>query len=424
MKHLPDGWISATVEQVAAPEGNALAIGPFGSNLRVADYTPSGTPLVFVRNIRTKTFRGSSTKYVSDDKALELRSHAVRRGDILITKMGDPPGDVALYQEESPAIITADCIKLTPHPAVDTRYLAFIFASPQFRRQVIEITKGVAQRKVSLGRFRRLVLPLAPPAEQRLIVDAIEEQFSRLDDAEASLRRSSQKLPQYHRASLQSMLGSFDGTTGEPIAELLSVNIGGVWGSVPGSDEVDVSVFRVTEFKEHGRLDPTTAAVRSVTKRQFESRQLESGDLLLEKSGGGPTKPVGRVARVPSYDGAAVCSNFVQLLRPDPAKADSGYLFWALTKLYLDGWAARHQRATTNIRNLQTKDYLRLAVPLPSLAEQHSIASQADRLLTHEEAVSGQIAVALARSRSFRQAILRDAYSGTLMGSGRTGARA
>ena len=53
--------VGATVEQLASTDKDALAIGPFGSNLKVEDYRKEGVPLVFVRNIRSNIFDGPET---------------------------------------------------------------------------------------------------------------------------------------------------------------------------------------------------------------------------------------------------------------------------------------------------------------------------------------------------------------------------
>jgi type I restriction enzyme, S subunit len=185
---LPDGWIMASPDALAAPERNALAIGPFGSNLKVSDYATTGVPLVFVRNIRRRRFDGGDTKFVTPEKAAELSSHQVEPGDLLITKMGDPPGDAAVYSGSGPAIITADCIKLRPHPDVDVRYLDIAFNSPWARSQILAITRGVAQKKISLGRFRNEVkVPLPPLEEQMAIVADVDRSLSLVEAMEGTV---------------------------------------------------------------------------------------------------------------------------------------------------------------------------------------------------------------------------------------------
>ena len=193
---LPDDWTWTSPEQVESPEPYSLSIGPFGSNLKVEDYLDEGIPLVFVRNIRRGVYDGSGTRYVSPQKAAELAAHSVSGGDILITKMGAPPGDADLYPVSQPdAIITADCVKWRVSALLPSR-LYFVHAtnSPLMAEQIQRITSGVAQQKISLTRFRTLAYPLPPEAEQAAIVDEVERRLSVADavaaDVDAQLVRS------------------------------------------------------------------------------------------------------------------------------------------------------------------------------------------------------------------------------------------
>ena len=99
---LPEGWVWATTEQLSATEKYAMAIGPFGSNLMVKDYRTDGVPLIFVKEIRSGMFDRSGLPHISPEKAEELRPHQVHPGDLVITKMGEPPGDVAIFPIISP----------------------------------------------------------------------------------------------------------------------------------------------------------------------------------------------------------------------------------------------------------------------------------------------------------------------------------
>lgn len=187
---LPASWQVATIEEIKAPEKYALAIGPFGSNLTTTDYRSEGVPLVFVREIRSKSFGDERTKFVTPAKSEELAAHSVSGGDILITKMGDPPGDVAIYpMTRDDAVITADCIKLRVNSATaNNSYIAFALESPAFRGVLATAVAGVAQQKVSLGRFRVLPIPLPKLAEQDEIVRRVETLFAFADRLGARLQ--------------------------------------------------------------------------------------------------------------------------------------------------------------------------------------------------------------------------------------------
>jgi type I restriction enzyme S subunit len=185
---LVNGWIWVDPDEVTSGSRKDITIGPFGSDLRVADYKEDGIPLVFVRNIRSGIFGKSSTRYISQEKADKLRAHEVIQGDVLITKMGEPPGDSCVYTSATPGIITADCIRLRPGRTWDSRYLSIAINSPLVRAQIARITRGIAQRKVSLGRFRAEVkIPVPPPALQSEVVDEAERLLSLVGSLEEAL---------------------------------------------------------------------------------------------------------------------------------------------------------------------------------------------------------------------------------------------
>ena len=201
---LSEEWPAISVGEVGDGSRNALAIGPFGSNLKVSDYTDSGVPLIFVRNIRSRRFDPLGARFVSDAKAHELAAHSVRPGDVLITKMGEPPGDTAVYPlDASPAILTADCIKISPSPDFDSTFLAFAIAAKSARVQVIAITKGVAQKKVSLTRFKTVLVPAPPLDEQRRIVAELEQQLSLIDSLRTAVASAQKRGAALRRAILE-----------------------------------------------------------------------------------------------------------------------------------------------------------------------------------------------------------------------------
>jgi type I restriction enzyme S subunit len=210
LPELPEGWVWATTEQISSSDNYSLAIGPFGSDLKVSDYRAEGVPLVFVRNIRSCNFDLPDTRYISPQKAESLRSHKVVSGDILITKMGEPPGDACLYPDNKPsAIITADCIKWTLSSLIIERRFFVLAVNAQIvRRQISRITKGVAQQKISLARFKTICVPLPPLAEQQRIISETEREFSIVEHIEATIEIALRRVQRLRQVVLKQ---AFDG---------------------------------------------------------------------------------------------------------------------------------------------------------------------------------------------------------------------
>lgn len=77
------------------------------------------------------------------------------------------------------------------------------------------------------------------------------------------------------------------------VRELTAEHFAGDWGDDDG--EQAVSVMRSTNFTNDGQLDMSDVAVRYFAKEKAEQFGMKKGDLLVERSGGGPEQPVGRI---------------------------------------------------------------------------------------------------------------------------------
>ena len=185
---LPKGWKWVRPQDVSSYEPYSIGIGPFGSNLKVSDYTESGVPLIFVRNITRNNFT-DDLKYISVQKYKTLLPHAVKPLDILVTKMGDPPGDAEIYPEDQPvAVLTADCLKFRVWDKFASReYFKYCINSVLIKKQLGLITKGVAQKKISAGRFKTLLFPLPPKHEQEEIASRLEANLTEINRLEGEL---------------------------------------------------------------------------------------------------------------------------------------------------------------------------------------------------------------------------------------------
>jgi type I restriction enzyme, S subunit len=141
----------------------------------------------------------------------------------------------------------------------------------------------------------------------------------------------------------------------------------------------NVGVIRNTNFTKDGYLDDSDIAYLDVEIKQYTTRKLEFGDIILEKSGGGPKQPVGRVIPFTKDSGDFSFSNFTSVVRiRDKEKIDYRYLHKILYFFYVSGVTEPMQTHSTGIRNLQLKEYKNLSIPVPPLSEQKRIVSIVD----------------------------------------------
>ncbi len=129
--------------------------------------------------------------------------------------------------------------------------------------------------------------------------------------------------------------------------------ISGLWtGKKP--PYLSVGVIRNTNFHKNGNLDFSDIAQLQVEAKQFSTRQLRFGDIVLEKSGGGPKQPVGRVCVFEKDEGLFSLSNFTSAIRVKNAdELYYKYLHYFLKHLYITGATEKIQTNSTGIRNLE-----------------------------------------------------------------------
>lgn len=151
----------------------------------------------------------------------------------------------------------------------------------------------------------------------------------------------------------------------------------GVWGEEPTGDD-DILCIRVADFERETRtVRPKNPTFRSISVSERKGRLLRSGELLIEKSGGGENQPVGTVVRFTLSD-QAVCSNFVARVVPARSQ-DSRFLCYLHRSLYDARWNTRSIKQNTGIQNLDLDAYFDDLAPNPELTEQIKIADFLDR---------------------------------------------
>ncbi|HQC97327.1 MAG TPA: restriction endonuclease subunit S [Aquabacterium sp.] len=191
----------------------------------------------------------------------------------------------------------------------------------------------------------------------------------------------------------------------KPLKALLESNAPGDWGDDGGPHMF--SVLRSTNLTNERRLDLSDIALRALKPGKAAQLAPRQGDILLERSGGGPDQPVGRVGYVANDLPGHAFSNFLHLLRPDPAQVSPPFLCWLLYRINRTGRVLRLEQQTTQMRNLNFRDYLTMPLPVPPQSEQMAIA----RLLDAADSALGQAREAIGRARVARLALMQAAFN-------------
>ena len=160
--------------------------------------------------------------------------------------------------------------------------------------------------------------------------------------------------------------------------------INGEWGTEINENSKNIaSVIRTTNFLNNGKIDIQNKELvkREMNKNKIEQKQLKKGDIIIEKSGGSPNQPVGRVVFFNlNSNEIFLCNNFTSILRVKE-NINSKYIFYFLRNSYKNNKVLKFQNKTTGIINLKLQNYLnRSYVYLPELKIQNKVVNILDIL--------------------------------------------
>lgn len=145
------------------------------------------------------------------------------------------------------------------------------------------------------------------------------------------------------------------------MAKLIAITgkaLSGEWGTEaePGRG---IPVLRTTNFTNDGTVNLNDVVTRAIYKKNIDEKYLRKGDIIIEKSGGSDSQPVGRVIYFDGPDNTYLFNNFTGLLRvKDQAAWLPRYVFYALFANYRRGGTRQFENKTTGLHNLKIDGYL------------------------------------------------------------------
>lgn len=206
------------------------------------------------------------------------------------------------------------------------------------------------------------------------------------------------------------------------LGELILFAIGGDWGKEPNLDDSDFTLvycIRGSEIRNWDENKGQSASLRKIKTASMEKRRLIEGDILVEISGGGPEQPVGRTVLIDKStllfkpDIPKICTNFLRLIRPS-RNINSYFLNTFLKYFYNSGKIINYQAGSNNLRNLKFNHYIKINLPIPPFQEQHRIVAKIEELFSDLDQGITSLKKAQAQLKTYRQAVLKDAFEGKL----------
>ena len=146
-------------------------------------------------------------------------------------------------------------------------------------------------------------------------------------------------------------------------SELIKSILNGDWGKeVPtGNNTEKVYCIRGADIPEVKSGNKGKMPTRYILPKNFATKQLMAGDIVVEISGGSPTQSTGRCTAITQslldrYDSGMVCTNFCKAMKPKDGYSLFIYYYWQY--LYDKGVFFSYENGTTGIKNLDFSGFI------------------------------------------------------------------
>ena len=201
-------WTTAAIDDIS----EKVAMGPFGSSIKVSTFVPEGIPIIsgqHLHGIRVNDSPGFN--FISLEHAQRLSNANVQRGDVIFTHAGNI-GQVAYIPEQSKfdryIISQRQFYMRCDRSKVIPEFVALYFKSREGQHQLLANAAQVGVPSIAqpVTYLRTIGIPLPPISEQR----AIAHILGTLDDKIELNRRMNITLEAMARALFKSWFIDFD----------------------------------------------------------------------------------------------------------------------------------------------------------------------------------------------------------------------
>lgn len=325
-------------------------------NIGLEHITPTD---LHIRSWNTTDIDTTFTRIFRKGQVLFGRRRAYQRKVAYAEFDGICSGDIMVFQAKED--------KLLP------KLLPFIVQSDGFFQQAVDTSAGSLSPRTKFTDLANYEFLLPPKEEQTRLAELLWA----ADEVVEKEKQVKDKLDASRKSLMKDLFFKIEEK--KRLSELNIKEINGLWKTDEIDKTIDVNIIRSTEFSDYGKIDFSKLSTLPVKKSQYKSRKLFPNDIILERSGGGPDQPVGRVCFFERETGEYSFSNFTSCLRVNSNSVVlPKYLFYFLQYFWEMKGTDRIQNQTTGIRNLDYDLYKRIKIPVCKKDTQVKVISQID----------------------------------------------
>ncbi len=200
---LPQNWKWGMINDVCRVFGRIGFRGYTKNDLRYSQENAAIS--ISPSNMINGTMDFSNCTYISEEKYEESPEIKIQNGDVLIVKTGSSYGKTSLVENLPWKSTINPQIAVVKDVTIDKQFLVYFFQSPYAQSKFKEFVLGTSIPTFSQLNLISMQIPLPPLAEQKRIVEKIEELLPKIEEygkAQEALDKLNEELPERLKKSI------------------------------------------------------------------------------------------------------------------------------------------------------------------------------------------------------------------------------
>ena len=185
-------WESTALKNFVKPVKFAIVDGPFGSQLKIDEYVPSGVPIIEMEHLSNGYIsEGSIERFITKRKFDELIRSAVYPRDIIISKTGTLGKLGIIPDNMNSGLITSRLAKISIDPRLADISFVFQFLLKLRADNYWEkISQGGTMQILGINMLANALIPNLPLPEQTAIAEVLTDMDAGIDALEGKLAKA------------------------------------------------------------------------------------------------------------------------------------------------------------------------------------------------------------------------------------------
>ena len=407
MIELPKGWVTSQIDSLCAKPEQLKPEASLKFNY------------IDISSVdRDKKLISEPAEILGCDAPSRARK-IVNTGDVLVSMTRPNLNAVAKVPEKYDGQIASTGFDVLKPFLIEPDWLFSVVKSKPFIDSISGTTIGALYPACKASDIRGYEMPLPPLAEQKRIVEKLDEVLAQVDTIKARLDGIPDLLKRFRQSVLASAI------SGKLTEEWRSSTSSTEWQELTIGDISIVTTGKTPKRtnSEYWNSEDVPWLTSSATgdlycyeAEQFVShfgaedcklKRFPVGTLLLAMYGEGKTR-----GQVTELMFEATCNQACAAIVVDETKALKSYVKLRLLENYEE---TRKAAAGGNQPNLNLNKVREIGIQIPSIEEQKEIVHQVDQYFAFADTIETQVKKAQARVDNLTQSILAKAFRGELV---------